>query len=118
MHGVQHSETEINAELQSRLSGLGLDSVAIFEQQNSKAVKTRVLQRETIFGLIHPEAARAARTRGEENVVIQNVLAGETLLLQKLEILHEISDGEVRWIALTVIAKLLPRLEARNVRDG
>src|SRR6266404_3024225 len=75
VHGIQHSEAKIDAELQSRLSGLGLDSVAILEQQNPEAVKARVLKRETIFGFIHSEAAWATRTSGEENIVIQNMLA-------------------------------------------
>jgi hypothetical protein len=74
---------KINAELQSRLSGFGLDSVAILEQQNPEAVKARVLQRETIFGFIHSEAAWATRTRGEENIVIQKYAGARDLASPK-----------------------------------
>jgi len=42
----QHSEAEINRELQSWLSGLGLNSVAVFGTTAREAVKTGVLQRE------------------------------------------------------------------------
>jgi hypothetical protein len=45
------------------------------------------------------------------------LLAWETLFLQELEILHQIADGEICRIALTVIAKLLSCLEAGDVRD-
>jgi hypothetical protein len=75
VHRVQHSEAEINGELQPGLSGLGLNSVAVFEQQHAEPVETSILQREAIFRLIHAESARAAGTRCEEHVVIENVLA-------------------------------------------
>ena len=75
VHGVQHSEAKINCELQPGLSRLGLDSIAVFEQQHAEAVEACVLQREAIFGLIHSESARAARTSRKEDVVIQNILA-------------------------------------------
>src|SRR3979490_1334991 len=68
VHGVQHAESEVNRELQSRLPGGCLDSIAILEQQQAEAVETRVLQREAILGLIHAEAAWTARTCREEDV--------------------------------------------------
>src|SRR5258706_1835998 len=117
VHRVQHSKSKINRELQPRLARLGLDSIAVFEQQHSEPVKSRILQRKAIFGLIHSESARATRSRGEKDIVIQNLLAWDTLLLQKLEILHQVSHREIGRITLPVIAKLLSRLESGNVRD-
>src|SRR5208282_2767186 len=70
MHGIQHCEAKINGELQARLTRGGFDAVAIFEQQNTETVEARVLQGETIFSLIHAEAARTARAGREEDIVI------------------------------------------------
>jgi hypothetical protein len=44
-------------------------------------------------------------------------LAGETLFLQELEMLHQVSHGKIGGIALAIVAKLLSRLEPGNVRD-
>jgi len=58
----------------------------------------------------------ARRTSGKENVVIQNVLARNTFFLHELQILHQIADGEIRRIALAVVAELLPGLEGGDIR--
>src|SRR6202022_548302 len=94
-----------------------LEPVAVFEQQHSEAVEAGIFECEAIFGFIHSESARTTRTCGEEDVVVQNLLAWDTLFLQELEILHQVADGEIGRITLTVIAKLLSRLEAGDVRD-
>src|SRR5437868_3490140 len=65
MHGVQHSEAEVDREFQSWFSRFGFDSVAIFEQQHTEAVKASILKRETVFGFIHSKAARSTGTRGK-----------------------------------------------------
>src|SRR5580700_3472480 len=65
VHGVQHAKSKINRELQPWLSGCRLDSIAVLEQEHAEAIETGILQRETIFRLIHAEPARTARTRRE-----------------------------------------------------
>ena len=76
MQRVQHAQAEIDREFQSRLAGGRLDPVAVVEQQHAEAIESRVLQREAVLGLVHAEAARTARARRKEYVVVQNVLAG------------------------------------------
>ena len=41
VHGVQHAESEVDGELQSRLARRGLDAVAVLEQQYAEAVEAR-----------------------------------------------------------------------------
>ena len=114
VHGIQHAEAEIDGELQSGLARGGLDSVAVLEQQDAEAVEAGILQRETIFGLVHAEAAGTARAGGKEDVVVQNLLAWHAFFLQELQILHQIADGEVGRIALAVVAEFLAGLEGRR----
>src|SRR5205807_7471577 len=78
----------------------------------------RVFQSEAILGLIHAEAARPARARRKEDVVVQNLLAREALFLKKLEVLHKVADREIGGIALAVIAKFLAGLEGGDIRYG
>ena len=118
MHGVQHPEPEIHRKLQPRLPRSRLDSVAVFEQQHSKAVEPRILQRKTVFRLIHSEPARATRTRREENEVVQDLLAREPLFLEELQVLHQIANGKIRRITLAVVPEFLSRLKSRYVRNG
>ncbi len=115
VHRVQHAESEVDGELQSWLTRGRFDPVAVLEEQHSETIEARILQREAILGLIHPEAARAAGTGSEENIVIQNVLARNAFLFQKLEILHQISHREICWVALPVVTEFLTRLECRHV---
>ena len=60
VHGVQHAESEVDGELQSRLARGGLDSIAVLKQQHAEAIEAGVLEREAILRLIHAEAARTA----------------------------------------------------------
>src|SRR6202008_179744 len=75
MHGVEHAESEINGEFHSRLARSGLDSVTLLEQQQAEAIESRIFQRKAIFRLVHAEAARPAGPRGEEDVIVENLLA-------------------------------------------
>src|SRR5437867_13056799 len=72
--------------------------------------------RKPILGFVHAEAAWSARSRGEEDVVVQNLLARNTFLLQKLEILHQISDSKICRITLAVVAVLFAGLKGGDVR--
>ena len=45
----------------------------------------------------------------------KNLLSRQTFLLQELEVLHQIANGEICRITLPVIAKLLAGLECGNV---
>ena len=74
------------------------------------------MQRKPILGFVHAEAAWSARSRGEEDVVVQNLLARNTFLLQKLEILHQISDSKICRITLAVVAVLFAGLKGGDVR--
>src|ERR1700751_43115 len=116
VHGIQHAETEINSEFQPWLSGLSFDSIAVFEQQDSKAVEARILQSRANLGLIHAKAARAAKTSREEDVVVQNLLARHAFFFEELQVLDEIANRKISRITLTVVAEILASLESRNVR--
>lgn len=101
-------------ELEAGLARRGFGSVTVFEQQHPEAIEPSILQREAIFRFVHAEAARAARARGKEDVVIQNLVPGQAFLLKELKILHQISYGAVSGITLAVVAKLLTSLEGGN----
>ncbi len=118
VHGVQHPESKIDGKLQAGLTRGGFDSIAVFEEQNAEAVKSGILQGKPVFGLIHTEAAWAARTSGEEDEVVQNLLPRQALFLEELEILHQVADGEIGRIALAIITELLAGLESSHVRHG
>src|SRR5207248_9607156 len=60
VHGIQHAESKINGELQPRLARGSFNSIAVFEQQHAEAVESGILQRETILGFVHSEAAGTA----------------------------------------------------------
>src|SRR6516162_9030646 len=112
---IQHSETEIDRELQPRFSGFGLDSIAVFEQQDAEPVEARVLKGEPVFRLIHAETAGAAGTGRKEHVVVKNLLARDSFSLEELEVLHQIADGEIGGIALPIVPEFFPDLKSRHV---
>jgi len=118
MERVQHSHAEIDGELQPRLTRSGLDPLLLLEQEDAKAVEAGVLERESIFGFVHAEAARAAGAGGEKDIAVDDVLARHSLLFQALKVLDQVSDGEIRGIALAVISELLAGLERGHVRSG
>src|SRR5262249_1272600 len=96
----------------------GLDAVAVFEEQDSEAVKAGVLQGEAVLSFVHAEAAGAAGASREEDVVVEDLLAGEPFLLEELQILKQIADRGIGRIALAVVAKFFARLEPGDVGDG
>jgi len=118
VHRIEHAEPEIDGELQPRLAGRGLDSVAILEEQDAETIEAGVLEREAILGLVHAETARSAGTGGEENVVVEDVLARNAFLFEELEILDQIADREIGGIALPVVAIFLAELERGHVGHG
>src|SRR5260370_39982900 len=56
VHGVQHAESKVDRELQSRLARGRLDSVAVLEHQHTEAIESGVLQHESILRPATPEA--------------------------------------------------------------
>src|SRR5205814_10240929 len=100
MHRVQHAETKVDGEFESRFAIGCFDAVAVFKQQHAEAVKSSILQRKPILGFVHAEAACSAPSRGEEDVVVQNLLPRYTVILHTFEILHRISDSNLCPITL------------------
>src|SRR5580704_11118939 len=72
---------------------------------------------EAIFSFVHAETAGAARSGGEEHVVVDNVLTRYPLLFEPLQVLHQTTNREVRWIALAVVAELFADLERGHIGD-
>src|SRR5262249_44199476 len=81
----------------------------------AEPIEPGVLKRESIFSLIHPEPARSARSRCEENIFIDDFLTRHPSLLEALKELHKIPDREISRIALSVIAEFLADLKSRDV---
>src|SRR5262249_38109677 len=88
------------------------------EQQNAKAVEAGVLDAKPIFSFVHPETARSARPSGEEDISVDNFLPGKPLSLERLQVLDQMPDHEVRRFALSVIAVFLTALAPGDVRGG
>src|SRR5262249_23694184 len=82
-----------------------------------ETIKACILESEAILGFVHAEAARSARARGKENIIVQNLLARDTFLFKKLKILHQVSDGEICRVALSVVAVFFARLKGGDVRN-
>ena len=57
-----------SGQLQPRLARLRLHAVVLLEREDAEAVEPRVAERQLELGLVHPEAARAAAARREEDV--------------------------------------------------
>ncbi len=115
---VEHAHAEVDGELQSRLAAGCLDAVGLLEEQYAEAIEAGILQREAVFGLVHAEAAGSAGAGGEEDVVVDDLLAGLSLLLQILQVAHQVADGEVGGIALAVVAVLFAGLEVGDYWRG
>src|SRR6266496_1711366 len=115
---IDHAHAEIHGELEPRFAGRGLDAVVLLEKQHAEAIEARILERQPILGLIHAEAAGTARAGGEEDVVVDDLLLRLAGGLQIFQILDEVAPGEVRRIALSVVAVLLAELKARNIGHG
>ena len=78
---IEHTHAEVNGKLQARLAAGRLNAVRLLKEQNTEAVKSRILERETVLCFIHAEAARAAGASREEDVVVNDLLARQPLLL-------------------------------------
>ncbi|MBI4263801.1 MAG: hypothetical protein HY657_05470 [Acidobacteria bacterium] len=113
---AERPHAEVHGELQARLARGGPDAVGLLKQEHPEPVEARVLHAEAVLRLVHAEAARAARSRGEEHVVVDDLLAGEAGRFQMLEVLDQMPDGEIRRIALAVVAVLLAELERGDIR--
>ena len=114
---VEHAHAEVDGELQAGFSRRRLHTIILLEEQYPEAVEARVLQRQAIFRLVHAEAARSAGAGGKEDVIVDDLLLGEAARrLQRLQVLHQIADGEVGRIALAVVAVLFAQLKGRDVR--
>src|SRR5262249_27238092 len=116
VHGVQHAGSEIDGELQTGLAGGGFDAIAVFKQQDAETIEAGVLQRVAVFGFIHAKAAWTAGSRGKEDEVVENLLPRKPFFFKELQVLHQVSDGKVRRIALAIVAKFLAGLEGVDVR--
>ena len=116
VQGVQHAESEVNGELQAGIVGCGLDGLFCLVKHKAESLIAGVLQRQPVLRLIHAEAARTARARRKENVVVDDVLARQAFFLEELEMLHQIPHREIRRVALPVVAVFLADLERRHIR--
>ena len=103
-------------ELQSRLSRRRIDPVVLLEEQDAESVEAGVLHAEPIFRLVHAETARSARASRKEDVVVDDILARESLGFEALQVFDQVPDHEIGRIALTVVAELFPELESSDVR--
>src|SRR5262249_40193391 len=86
------------------LARCGLDAVAVLKEKNTEAVETGVLQREAVLGFVHAKAARPAGARGEENIIVEDVLARDSFFLATLEVLNQIADREIGRIGGALVA--------------
>jgi hypothetical protein len=62
---IEHPHAEVHREFETGLAAGRLDAVRLLEEQHTEAVEAGILQREAILGLIHAEAAWAARAGGK-----------------------------------------------------
>ncbi len=118
VEGVEDAEEEVDVEGEAGL-GVGLGEAAgLLEEQDAEAVVAGVAEGEAILGLVHAEAAGTAGAGGEEDVAVDDVLLGEALVFEVLEVLDQVADGEVGRVALAVVAELLAGLEGGDVGGG
>src|SRR5262249_44197302 len=52
----------------------------------------------------------------DEDIIVDDLLAGQTLALQRLQMLNEITNCKICWVALSVVSIFLAELECLNVR--
>ena len=115
---VQHSHAEIDGEFQSRLARLGLEPIVLRKQQDAKPSKSSVLQRHPVLGFVHPEAARPARPRSEEDVVVQDLLPAKPACFQPAQILDQIAHREICGIALCRVPEFPTQVIGGKIRIG
>jgi hypothetical protein len=117
---VEDAEEEVEIHFEAGF-GIGLaEAAGLLEQEDAETVEPGVAEGEAVFGLIHSETAGAAGAGGEEDVLVNDLLLAETLLFKSLEILNEVTHGEIGGVALAVVPVLFAGLEGPDVRrrDG
>jgi hypothetical protein len=118
VHRIQHCQEKLQVHLEAGFH-VGLrEAFGLLEENHAKVFEAGIAKRQAILGFVHPEAARPARARGNEHVFVDDFLVRHSLLLESLEELHEISDREIRRVALSVVAVLLAELERGDIRHG
>ncbi len=121
VEGVDHAEEEVQICFEARLlPGALVEAVVSSEQDDPKAVEPRMTQGEPILGLVHAESAGSARPCGHEDVPGDDVLAAQAGRLKILDVLHQVSHGEVRGIAQAVVPVFFRALVTceRDVGEG
>src|SRR5207245_1293292 len=83
-----------------------------------EALEARVAERLPVLRHVGAEAARAAGAGRQEDVLADDPVPREPVLLERLQVLHEVPDGEVGRVALAAVPELLPEAERLVVRDG
>ena len=78
IEGVEHAHAKVDGELQSGLAGGSFYAVVLLKEQHAETIEARILQGQAILGFVHTEATRPTRTGGEEDVVVDDLLLGET----------------------------------------
>ncbi len=109
-------ERQLELEPALLAGGLGKASL-LLEQHHAEAVEARVAQGLPVLRYVHAKAARPARARRQEHELVDDVLGAHPLLVTQVdEVLHEVSDREVRRIALRAVAELLADAQGVVVR--
>ena len=118
VEGVEDAEEEVEIHLQAGF-GIGLaEAAGLLEQEHAETVEAGVAQGQAVLGLVHAETAGSAGAGREEHVAVDDFLLGEPLLFQVLQVLHQVTDGEVGRVALAVVAVFLAGLERLDVGSG
>ena len=118
IHAVEHVQEEVGVHAQAGFGAGLVKPSALLEQQHAEAVIAGVAQRQAVLGFVHAEAARATGAGGQEDIVVDNVLPLHARAFERLQVLHQVPDGEIRRIALAVVAILLAELERAHVGRG
>ena len=69
--GPEERRVQLEARLFARRL---LEAARLLEEHDAEAVEAGVAERLAVLGDVHAEAARAARARGEEHVVLDDLL--------------------------------------------
>src|SRR5262249_48778977 len=102
VQGIEHAHAEIDGELEAGLAAGCLDPIGLLKEEDAEAIKAGVLESEAIFGFVHTEAAGAAGTSSEEDVVIDDVLLGHPLRFEPLQVTNQVPHREIGRVALAV----------------
>ena len=115
---VEDAQEEVDVHFQPGF-GVGLlQTAGLLEQEHAEAIEPGITQGKAVLRFVHAEAAGTAGAGREEHVAVDDFLLRDALFFQRLEVLNQVTDGEVSGITLAVIAVFLTGLEGRNVRSG